>query len=188
MAVDPDRVQGWFRVDDPMVEGWQVSLHRQDLVAAGAYALVPRSSLGPALNDQGYYVGQVERNLHWVTDGVYQSAFLTTRDGVVLFDAPPGIGHNLQRAVDEIAAAIGVSKTVTHLVRYGENVWAGVKAHLDSHRPRRRTRHRQVHRRPGRPPTWMRSPGPPRSRSCNQCASTSGPAHLSTPDRTHRGW
>ena len=132
MAVDPDRVQGWFRVDDPMVEGWQGSLHRQDLVAAGAYALVPRSSLGPALNDQGYYVGQVERNLHWVTDGVYQSAFLTTRDGVVLFDAPPGISHNLQRAVDEIAAAIGVSKTVTHLVRYGENVWAGVKAHLDT--------------------------------------------------------
>ena len=53
------------------------------------YAPVPRSSLGVALNDQGYYVGRVERNLYWVTDGVYQSAFLTTRDGVVLFDAPP---------------------------------------------------------------------------------------------------
>ena len=52
------------------------------------YAPVPRSALGPALNDQGYYVGRVERNLYWVTDGVYQSAFLTTRDGVVLFDAP----------------------------------------------------------------------------------------------------
>jgi glyoxylase-like metal-dependent hydrolase (beta-lactamase superfamily II) len=34
----------------------------------------------------------------------------------VLFDAPPSIGHNLQRAVDEIAAAEGVSSTVTHLV------------------------------------------------------------------------
>jgi hypothetical protein len=30
-------------------------------------APVPRSSLGPALNDQGYYVGRVERNLYWVT-------------------------------------------------------------------------------------------------------------------------
>ncbi len=47
---------------------------------------------------------------------MYQSAFLTTRDGVVLFDAPPSIGHNLQRAVDEIAAANGVTNTVTHLV------------------------------------------------------------------------
>jgi glyoxylase-like metal-dependent hydrolase (beta-lactamase superfamily II) len=47
---------------------------------------------------------------------VYQSAFLTTRDGVVLLDAPPTIGHNLQRAVDEIAVAHGVSNKVTHLI------------------------------------------------------------------------
>jgi glyoxylase-like metal-dependent hydrolase (beta-lactamase superfamily II) len=80
------------------------------------YAPVPRSALGPALNDQGYYVGRVERNLYWVTDGTYNSAFLTTRDGVVQFDAPPSIGHNLRRAVDEIAAANGVSNKVTHLI------------------------------------------------------------------------
>jgi glyoxylase-like metal-dependent hydrolase (beta-lactamase superfamily II) len=35
---------------------------------------------------------------------------------VVLFDAPPTIGHNLQRAIDEIAAANGVPNTVTHLI------------------------------------------------------------------------
>ena len=80
------------------------------------YAPVPRSALGPALNEQGYYVGRVERNLFWVTDGVYQSAFLATRDGVVLFDAPPSIGGNIRRAVDEITAAEGVTNTVTHLV------------------------------------------------------------------------
>jgi len=34
----------------------------------------------------------------------------------VLFDAPPSIGHNLRRAVDEMAAAEGASNTVTHLV------------------------------------------------------------------------
>ena len=80
------------------------------------YAPIPDSALGPALNEQGYHVGRVERNLFWVTDGVYNSAFLATADGVVLFDAPPSIGGNLQRAVDEIAAAEGVSNTVTHLV------------------------------------------------------------------------
>src|SRR6266446_6647455 len=80
------------------------------------YAPVPRSALGPALNEQGYYVGRVERNLYWITDGTYQCAFLTTSDGVVLLDAPPTIGHNIQRAVDEIAAANGVSNKVTHLV------------------------------------------------------------------------
>jgi glyoxylase-like metal-dependent hydrolase (beta-lactamase superfamily II) len=68
------------------------------------------------VNAQGYYVGRVERNLYWITDGVYQSAFLTTRDGVVLLDAPPTIGHNLQRAVNEIAEVNGVSNKVTHIV------------------------------------------------------------------------
>ena len=57
-------------------------------VTASRCAPVPRSSFGPALNDRGCYVGRVERNLYWLTDGIYQSAFLTTRDGVVLFDAP----------------------------------------------------------------------------------------------------
>src|SRR5258706_7524401 len=80
------------------------------------YAPIPRSALGPALNDHKYYVGRVQRNLYWVTDGVYQSAFLTTPDGVVLFDAPPSIGNNLRLAVDEITAANGVTNRVTHLV------------------------------------------------------------------------
>ncbi len=80
------------------------------------YAPVPSSALGPALNEQGYYVGRVERNLYWVTDGTYQCAFLTTSDGVVLLDAPPTIGHNIQRAVDEIASANGVSNKVNYLV------------------------------------------------------------------------
>jgi glyoxylase-like metal-dependent hydrolase (beta-lactamase superfamily II) len=74
------------------------------------------SALGPAVNAQGYYVGQVEGTLYWVTDGTYQSAILTTSDGVVLLDAPPTIGHNIQRAVDEIASANGVSNEVTHLI------------------------------------------------------------------------
>ena len=69
----------------------------------------PQDGHIPALNDQGYHVGRVERNLFWVTDGTYQSAFLATDEGVVLFDAPPTIGHNLQRAVDEIAATTRVS-------------------------------------------------------------------------------
>ena len=96
----------------PTIQGDTVTSPATD--AAGPadlpdYAPIPQSALGAALNDQGYYVGRVERNLYWVTDGVYQSAFLTTDDGVVLFDAPPSIGGNLRRAVDEIAAANGVS-------------------------------------------------------------------------------
>jgi len=80
------------------------------------YAPVPESSLGPALNEDGYHFGRVERNLFWVTDGTYQSAFLATGDGVVLFDAPPTIGHNLRRAVAAATAEEGTPSTVTHIV------------------------------------------------------------------------
>src|SRR4029077_3194299 len=80
------------------------------------YAPIPPSALGPAVNAQGYFVGRVHKNLYWVTDGTYQAAFLTTKDGVVLFDAPPSIGNTLQRAIDEIASASGVSNRVSHIV------------------------------------------------------------------------
>ncbi|MDX2644277.1 MBL fold metallo-hydrolase [Streptomyces sp. PA03-1a] len=103
----------------PSVAALATGTLAQPAAAAAAlpdYAPVPESALGPALNEQGYYVGRVERNLYWVTDGTYQAAFLTTRDGVVLFDAPPSIGHNLQRAIDRVAVDNGVSREVTHLV------------------------------------------------------------------------
>ena len=80
------------------------------------YAPIPRPALGPALNEQGYYVGRVERNLYYVTDGTYMSAFLTTSDGVVVLDAPPTLGNNIQRAIDEIASANGVSNKVEYLI------------------------------------------------------------------------
>jgi glyoxylase-like metal-dependent hydrolase (beta-lactamase superfamily II) len=90
--------------------------HTSSADALPDYAPVPPSSLGPALNEQGYYVGRVERNLYWVTDGTYQCAVLTTSDGVVVLDAPPTIGNNIQRAVDEIASANGASNKVNYLV------------------------------------------------------------------------
>src|SRR5260221_929495 len=80
------------------------------------YAPVPPSALGPALNADGYFVGRITDTLYWVTDSFYQAMFLTTRDGVVLIDAPPTIGHNLLRAIEAITTANGMPGTVTHLV------------------------------------------------------------------------
>jgi glyoxylase-like metal-dependent hydrolase (beta-lactamase superfamily II) len=80
------------------------------------YAPVPAASLGHPVNADGYYVGQVEKNLYYVTDATYMAAFLATREGVVLFDAPPTIGHNLQRAINAVAAGNDVSNKVTHIV------------------------------------------------------------------------
>ncbi|HZX01470.1 MBL fold metallo-hydrolase [Kribbella sp.] len=80
------------------------------------YGPVPESALGPELNADGYFVDRVRDNLFWVTDGTYQAAFLATPQGVVLFDAPPTIGHNLRRAIDEVTAAEDLPNNVTHLV------------------------------------------------------------------------
>jgi glyoxylase-like metal-dependent hydrolase (beta-lactamase superfamily II) len=116
MAVEcNDKANAWVSTADAKTQAFAGS--RAGVANAPAdCAPIPGSALGPALNDQGYHVGRVQGNLYWVTDGTYQCAFLTTSEGVVLFDAPPAIGHNIQRAVDEIAAAHGVSNEVTHLI------------------------------------------------------------------------
>ncbi|MGW5656641.1 MBL fold metallo-hydrolase [Streptomyces humi] len=80
------------------------------------YAPIPAAAAGPRVNEAGYYVGQIAGNLHWVTDSFYQAMFLTTRRGVVLVDAPPTIGHNLLRAIDDVTRANGRPNRVTHLV------------------------------------------------------------------------
>ncbi|MFF5979440.1 MBL fold metallo-hydrolase [Streptomyces olindensis] len=80
------------------------------------YAPIPPSAFGPPLNELGYHVGAIGENLYWVTDGSYQAMFLTTRSGVVLVDAPPTIGHNLLRSIDEVTHSTGKPSTVTHLV------------------------------------------------------------------------
>lgn len=81
-----------------------------------SYAPIPPGALGPALNADGYFVGNISGNLYWVTDSVYQAMFLTTREGVVLVDAPPTIGHNLLRAIASVTHASGMPSKVTHLV------------------------------------------------------------------------
>jgi len=97
-----------------------LSLNLSDSAAAADplpdFAPVPSSAFGPALNETGYFVGRIAGNLYWVTDGFYQSMFLTTTEGVVLVDAPPTIGGNLPRAIEEITTARRRPARVTHLV------------------------------------------------------------------------
>src|SRR5438046_6390863 len=80
------------------------------------YAPVPRSAIGPARNEQGYFVGRVERTLYCLTRCPCLRAVLMASDGVGVLDAPPTIGNNIQRAVDEIAAVNGVSNKVNYLI------------------------------------------------------------------------
>ena len=80
------------------------------------FAPVRTSALGPSPNALGYHAGRIEGNLYWVTDSVYISMFLSTTEGVVLVDAPPTIGRNLLRAIDDVTRANGRPSKVTHIV------------------------------------------------------------------------
>lgn len=60
----------------------------------------------------GLHLSEIEPGLFFVTDLIYQSAFLVTDDGVVVFDAPPSFGERLRMAID--VAAPGMP--ITHVI------------------------------------------------------------------------
>lgn len=78
---------------------------------AHGFAPVPAGARGPAIPAAGYLVEEIRDGLYWVTDGVYQSIFLTTGEGVIAVDAPPSIGPNLLKAIADVT-----KERVTHLV------------------------------------------------------------------------
>jgi len=124
------------------------------------FAPVPPSAPGPAVNEHGYFVGQIERNLYWVTDGTYQSAFLTTSDGVVLFDDPPPIGNNIKRAVDVVAAANAKRRVLLHQ-NYMADISESSRKAIDAVDPRRYYTHYGVNKWPRPRATSTKPPASP---------------------------
>lgn len=60
----------------------------------------------------GLHVSEIEPGLFFVTDLVYQSAFIVTDAGVVVLDAPPSFGENLRNVISMTAPNI----PITHLI------------------------------------------------------------------------
>jgi glyoxylase-like metal-dependent hydrolase (beta-lactamase superfamily II) len=58
-----------------------------------------RARFLPVDPTKGYLVKEVKPGVFVITDGGYQSAFVTTGQGVILFDAPPTLARHIQRAV-----------------------------------------------------------------------------------------
>jgi glyoxylase-like metal-dependent hydrolase (beta-lactamase superfamily II) len=72
-------------------------------VASFAAAPLPEVAKGVTIPpDKGYFVEEIADGLYWVTDGVYNTMFLTTGEGVIMVDAPPSIGDKLLKAVAEV--------------------------------------------------------------------------------------
>ncbi|WP_411819588.1 MBL fold metallo-hydrolase [Hyphococcus formosus] len=53
--------------------------------------------------DTGLHLSEIEPGLFFVTDGVYQSSFLVTDEGIVVFDAPPSYAHKLPDLIRKTA-------------------------------------------------------------------------------------
>ena len=51
---------------------------------------------------KGYVVQQVKPNIYVITDGMYQSVFVPTGKGVILFDAPASFGPKIIQAVADV--------------------------------------------------------------------------------------
>lgn len=58
------------------------------------------------------HVREIEPSLYFVTEGVYQAAFLVTRDGVIVFDAPPSFAPALRQAIEATAQDKPIRKLI----------------------------------------------------------------------------
>lgn len=76
------------------------------------YADVPDFARGPAVDlAKGYRTQKLGDGLYMVTDGGYQSMFMTYDDGVVVIDAPPSYAARIPQAIAEVTG-----KPITHVV------------------------------------------------------------------------
>jgi glyoxylase-like metal-dependent hydrolase (beta-lactamase superfamily II) len=64
---------------------------------------------------KGYVVQQLKSDVYMITEGAYESTFVTTGKGVVLFDAPPSFAQHIVQAVAETTAEPIVELVYSHL-------------------------------------------------------------------------
>ena len=81
-------------------------------VRVDKYLRVPDSANGPSIEAaKGYRMQRLGEGLHMITDGAYQSMFMTYEDGVVVVDAPPSYASSIRKAIDEVS-----DKPITHMI------------------------------------------------------------------------
>ncbi|MEV6591868.1 MBL fold metallo-hydrolase [Streptomyces acidicola] len=75
------------------------------------FAPVPDFALGPDIPGSGYVVEDLGGGAHFVTQGLINTMFVETNNGVVLVDASPFLGDKLLEAIESVTP-----KPVTHLI------------------------------------------------------------------------
>ena len=81
-------------------------------VRVDRYLDVPEAAKGPAVDPaKGFRTQKLGDGLYMITDGAYQSMFLTYETGVVVVDAPPSYASHIPAAIAAVT-----DKPITHLV------------------------------------------------------------------------
>jgi glyoxylase-like metal-dependent hydrolase (beta-lactamase superfamily II) len=71
------------------------SLHAQDTAVGSTFEV-------PQIGAKGYHVGDYGDGAYWVTDGLYNSLFVVSNEGVIVIDAPWSLADKLQDAIGEV--------------------------------------------------------------------------------------
>jgi glyoxylase-like metal-dependent hydrolase (beta-lactamase superfamily II) len=69
----------------------------------------------PVDAQKGYVVREIRPQVFLVTDGGYQALFVTTGEGVVLFDSPPSIASHIGQAVADVTEEPIVKLVYSHI-------------------------------------------------------------------------
>jgi len=81
-------------------------------VRVDKYLDVPDSAKGPSVDQvKGYRLEKLGDGLYMITDGAYQSMFMTYDKGVVVVDVPPSYASHIPQAIAEVS-----NKPITHLI------------------------------------------------------------------------
>jgi glyoxylase-like metal-dependent hydrolase (beta-lactamase superfamily II) len=108
-CLNPPTAENWYKsgIAEPVKqitfldsEIQTLPLHPEKMTSS---ATLPDTSSGPQIDfTKGYLVEEIGDGLFWVTDGAYNTMFLTTGQGVIAIDAPPSIGENYLNAIAEV--------------------------------------------------------------------------------------
>ncbi len=71
------------------------SLHAQDTAVSSTFEV-------PQIGPKGYHLGDYGDGAYWVTDGLYNSLFVVSDEGVIVIDAPWSFADKLQDAIGEV--------------------------------------------------------------------------------------
>lgn len=81
------------------------------LYAQGGTQNPPAPSVPRIPPERGYFVQEIRDGLYWVTDGLYNTMFLVSSEGVIAVDPLPNLGEKYLKAIAEVT-----SKPVTHVI------------------------------------------------------------------------